>query len=550
MKNILKVLLIFYFVGSHVNTAWGVNYYIDPHNGHMDNDGSFSSPWSRLDSVARFKQSLLTGGDTLFLRGGYHGHYVRLDRKFSTPVVVMAEKGHVPKLLNFTIAGEKWIVDGLTFTQEGSDGSGTPGSFYNGTHFTLTSTARGNIIRNSNFYSTQDASQWTLQDWRSNVWNAIIDYGRGNLIKNNRIRNIAFAIQLTRNCDSTVVEGNLIDNFSGDGIRIAGADYCRIENNIIKNSVELDANSSEGNHEDGIQAWDYDDGVNGLIVRGNFVLNYDNPDRPFKGLLQGIGFFDGFYNDCIIENNIIIVEHWHGISLYGARDCRIINNTVLPNPGGSSSAGPPWIGIFAHKDGRASTGNIVRNNLATSLKLDSGSATRDHNVIDLAAMDFCRDFGGFDFYPRADYTVNGKAIIDAGSSSLAPVFDYNGTARPQGPEYDIGAYEYSDSFATAIVSGKGRLPGGYRLVNNYPNPFNPVTTIQYFIARPGPATIWVYNALGQKIRTLAQGIHNRGSHTIVWDGRDSQGRNVSSGVYYYRLIADNFIITKKMILLR
>lgn len=548
-KTICKLFLVFWFF-LLVISLQGKNYYIDPINGNMSNDGSYEMPWSRLDSVALYKINELSGGDTLFLRNGFHGDNVRLDKTPNKPIVVIAQNSEKPILLNFTINASNWVLDGLTFTRQGNDGSGVPGQFYNGTYLTLSSVARNNVIQNCTFYSIDDASNWTLQDWRSKVWNGIMDYGKNNLIKNNHIFNIAFAIQLMQQCDSTAIEGNIINNFSGDGIRIAGADYCRIENNVIKNSVELDANPTDGNHEDGIQAWDFDDGVNGLIIRGNFILNYDNLDRPFRGLMQGIGFFDGFYNNCIIENNVIIVEHWHGISLYGAKDCRIINNTVLPNPGGSNQAGPPWIGIFAHKDGRNSTGNIVRNNLATKLSIENGSAAVDHNVIDPAAMNFCRDYENFDFYPQPDITVNGKSIIDTGSSDLAPSIDFYGISRPQGAGFDIGAYEYIDSILAIDKEDKKNILKGYVLHQNFPNPFNPSTIIKYTLARSGKMILLIYDNIGREVKRFVRFSEPIGENFIVWDGMDNSGKPVSSGLYFYRIKSGKFIQTRKMLLIR
>ena len=58
--------------------------------------------------------------------------------------------------------------------------------------------------------------------------------------------------------------------------------------------------------------------VVGLVLRGNTIINYEDPDQPHRGTLQGIGCFDGMFVDWIIENNVIIVDHYHGITLSGA----------------------------------------------------------------------------------------------------------------------------------------------------------------------------------------------------------------------------------------
>jgi len=545
--KLFKYFLLF-FVFTLLSQIVSSNYYINPQNGSMKNNGSIIHPWSTLDSVMTFNANLFQGGDTIFLGSGYHGDMIRIFNNPTSPITITAQKDNKPLLLNFIVDGSNWVLEGLTFTQEGNDGVGNKTSFSNGMHLSFGKNSKNNIVQNCQFYSIEDASGWVLLDWRNNVWSGIIDFGKNNVIRNNRLYNIAFAIQLMEECDSAIVEKNIIENFSGDGIRIGGADFCRVESNIIKNSIELDGNTHDGNHEDGIQAWDFDDGVNGLIVRGNLVINYENLDQPFRGLMQGMGFFDGFYNNCIIENNIIIVEHWHGISLYGAKDTRIVNNTVLPNPGGSRIAGPPWIGIFPHKDGRKSTGNVVRNNLSTATNLAGSGSIEDHNIVDINAKAFCNNYDKFDFYPKENFNLNGDSIIDVGSSELAPSFDFNGTLRPQGNGYDIGAYEYTDSVTN--ISREEVIGDYFNLSQNFPNPFNPSTVIQYSIKKSKSINISVFNSLGQKITTLVNKRQEAGNYSISWNGKDSSGNNVSSGVYYYKLISDKVFVSRKMLLIR
>lgn len=538
MKSKLILLCLIFFT----SIQFSKNYYVNPSSGNMKNNGTNDAPWSSLDSVISSKSSIFIGGDTLFLYSGYHGEKVIINTNPTTKIVIIAVKDNNPKLLSISLNGSNWVLENLTFTQEGNDGIGIPSQFSNGVHLILGVNSKKNTIQNCTFYSTANASGWTLSDWRTKVWSGIIDYGKNNLIRKNYLFNIAYAIQLMQECDSSKVLKNVIENFSGDGIRIGGADYCLIENNIIKNSIELDANPSDGNHEDGIQAWDFGDGVNGLIVRGNLIINYEDINKPFKGIMQGMGFFDGFYNDCVIENNIIIVEHWHGISLYGAKNCRIINNTVLPNPGGSKNAGPPWIGIFPHKDGRNSTGNIVRNNLSTNLSLDFGSSIEDHNIVDAQAFDFCENYTNLNFYPKPDFTINGKKIVDSGSSELAPIIDFNGTQRPKGNSFDIGAYEYWDSLTSINNYLVNNINNHITLYQNYPNPFNGETTISYSIPQSTFVTIKIYDVLGKEIKTLFQENINSGYHTLVYNSE-----NITSGVYIFQLQTENFSEIKKMI---
>ncbi len=100
------------------------------------------------------------------------------------------------------------------------------------------------------------------------------------------------------------------------------------------------------------------------------------------------------------------------------------------------------------------------------------------------------------------------------------------------------------------VAEKIIAPMQFGLTGNYPNPFNPATTIAYSIDRTRHISIEVYDPLGHKIRTLWAGSQGAGDHNIQWDGTDDKGRMVSSGVYLYRLLTDNNVETRKMMLLR
>ena len=89
-------------------------------------------------------------------------------------------------------------------------------------------------------------------------------------------------------------------------------------------------------------------------------------------------------------------------------------------------------------------------------------------------------------------------------------------------------------------------------LSNYPNPFNPSTTISFQISNEQNEQIQleIYNMKGQKVRTLVKDILSAGCYSVGWNGTDDNGRSVSSGVYFYRLISDNQSYTKKMILMK
>ena len=89
-----------------------------------------------------------------------------------------------------------------------------------------------------------------------------------------------------------------------------------------------------------------------------------------------------------------------------------------------------------------------------------------------------------------------------------------------------------------------------KLLNNYPNPFNPETNIRFTLQETAPAKLYVYNIKGQLVKKLIDEILPSGMHQIVWNGKDSNNRNVASGMYFYILESKNYSCMKKMLLLK
>jgi len=102
----------------------------------------------------------------------------------------------------------------------------------------------------------------------------------------------------------------------------------------------------------------------------------------------------------------------------------------------------------------------------------------------------------------------------------------------------------------AFVDGIRPIPTEFALDQNYPNPFNPETIIRYQLPESGDVALMIYNILGQEIRTLFHEPKDAGYYQAIWDGKDTAGHSVSSGVYFYRLITHNQVMTKRMLLLK
>ena len=94
------------------------------------------------------------------------------------------------------------------------------------------------------------------------------------------------------------------------------------------------------------------------------------------------------------------------------------------------------------------------------------------------------------------------------------------------------------------------VPGEFALHQNYPNPFNPVTTINYDLAKDGHVSIVVYDLLGREVNTLVNEVQNAGYASIRWDGTDNLGKTLASGMYFYQMYTGDFILVRKMVLLK
>ena len=103
---------------------------------------------------------------------------------------------------------------------------------------------------------------------------------------------------------------------------------------------------------------------------------------------------------------------------------------------------------------------------------------------------------------------------------------------------------------TDIISDNQEIPEEIQLLRNYPNPFNPSTTIVFNVVEPGMTELIVYDLLGRNVNTLVNSYHAPGTYRVQWGGRDSNGNSVGSGLYFYTLKSGGRTLTRKMTLLK
>ncbi|MDC3166419.1 T9SS type A sorting domain-containing protein [Candidatus Marinimicrobia bacterium] len=111
----------------------------------------------------------------------------------------------------------------------------------------------------------------------------------------------------------------------------------------------------------------------------------------------------------------------------------------------------------------------------------------------------------------------------------------------------IGELDYVQQMSDEILEN---IPSIFSLSQNYPNPFNPITKLDYNLPLRSKVNISIYNVLGQEIKTLVNEVKEYGYHSTTWNGQDNLGRDMSSGVYFARIISQGFTKTRKMLLVK
>lgn len=451
----LRTLLICVGLCLAALPARATEFYVDPNNGRPSGNGSASHPWQSIqevfdagrvesqqwDKLPYTEDSKLVvknpgapvrAGDTIWLRSGYYGD-LAIERYYNSETITLAaQKGHAPRLSSLRVhSGSNWTIRGLTIS------TGFGPTYNRRTLVSLNSNKwHGPIydvaLQDCMIYSVADSSSWTAEDWDQKACNGIEVGGTRMTICNNHLRNVNFGI--SGGTTHSLISDNIVENFSGDGLRGLG-NHTTFQYNVVKNCYNVNRN-----HDDGFQSWSRGpDGVGkgevvGVTLRGNTFLNYEDPNQPYRGTLQGIGCFDGTYVDWVIENNVVITDHWHGITLLGARNCRVINNTVVDR--NSTAPGPPSIRIGNHKNGTRPVNCVMRNNMTTGLSRGPG-VLDERNMIVRGPLAIFVDIEHFDLHLKAT-----ARAIDAGSRVEAPKLDRDRIPRPQGDGIDIGAYEW------------------------------------------------------------------------------------------------------------
>ena len=175
--------------------------------------------------------------------------------------------------------------------------------------------------------------------------------------------------------------------------------------------------------------------------------------------------------------------------------------------------------------------------------------TQSNPVKKIEIFDVVNNVVLFEFIPPETH-CNFKDLIDIdGDGELELVIN---TDSGTYPNLTYKAFIYSTGLSTSALENNNysSVPRGYDLKQNFPNPFNPSTTIRYSIDSPKKVSVKIYNVSGQLIKEINKEHSQPGVYQAIWNGKNNFGQKVSSGTYFYQLTVGNYSEAKKMILLK
>ena len=163
---------------------------------------------------------------------------------------------------------------------------------------------------------------------------------------------------------------------------------------------------------------------------------------------------------------------------------------------------------------------------------------------------------GIDYVPPGDYWYELTALEGQQTITIGKPDDFSLKCEVTDSDNNTATDIHSIIVGGGLAKAQGAnmdaipivaVPDNVELTGNYPNPFNPSTTIRFGLPEDGNVKITIYSINGQKVITLAEGSYSKGYHEIKWNGINSTGNSVSNGIYIYELKTGNQRLIKKMV---
>ena len=222
------------------------------------------------------------------------------------------------------------------------------------------------------------------------------------------------------------------------------------------------------------------------------------------------------------------------------------DSTAIQNPGEGATVEIEGIISDSLMIQWTESGDTNQNEIAYIYQLSSEENFSSENLIlnvnTGLETDFMLSYGAID-----TLLSNMNILLNDSVDLYHRIIATDGSDRTAG---EISTATFVRGPVSDIVGKSNLLPDKFVLYNNYPNPFNPFTTIKYAVPERSTVKITIFDLTGKEVITLVEDIHKPGQYSLRWDARDKFGESVSAGVYFYRLQSENFESIKKMVMLK
>ena len=319
----------------------------------------------------------------------------------------------------------------------------------------------------------------------------------------------------------TVIDSNETERYAG-GSNISNTKYLEIDSSTITNNM---ANGDAA----GLAFSRIDEGLIKNSIFANNIMKDADADTSF-----GAGLTLWGHANIKSINNTFVGNKAYKASAIGVRDSsnlELVNTIIWDNPGTTQ------LGLYI--DGTLTAKNSVIGDGKASIDMDDMSKITsydDQTMIETNPL-LCDYWSGS--WPQL-----------AGNYHLT----YLSPAIGKGENgVNMGAFDVGCDIDTALLSVDELIdvtPTEYALHDNYPNPFNPTTTLRFDLPEVSSITLTIYNMLGQRVRTFNMNDTPAGYHSIKWNATNDYGDPVGAGVYLYQLQANQYVKTRKMVLLK
>jgi len=288
-----------------------------------------------------------------------------------------------------------------------------------------------NIIFDRNYISGgNNYESWDSEKWQNVANGMMLRQGKCSTAYRNELTNLRMGIQtyvrdynMSQEVQSlkVLIKNNLIKNISADFMRPIGSDIT-IDGNIgLDHYVSVE--DGDANHDDFIQGFAYPLGTefDDVKIINNFYQSSTDISRPYQSEGQGIVIFDGLYTNFLIENNTLISDHWHGITVFWGRDGVIKNNTVMALD--DTTGRYMWIQSEKDKSGKHNPENVVvTNNVANRFRLNANTVGRDNVTVNrVEVADHLVEFSPYELTFDAALKEDSLYYQESAGSSLTSV---------------------------------------------------------------------------------------------------------------------------------